>query len=226
MSINYHINTFSLVIYFLIYSYQLSWVSRISHLCALSIQLPHPPHTYIFLSPYMTIFANHQMKDFSYLIFHPPAIAWPTDRKISWLQHWALKQLLNLNWAFLLVCHYYKAFSGLELLHISSILWALETNWKAKIHRAFSEHFGSQSYGRLFPLWPFIFCYAWPLSPPVTLKTKTTHSLLFMEIHGYREGIPFPPNSSLFISFGKDHAILCLGSNPLNCCFATEFTGR
>lgn len=101
------------------------------------------PH---FLSSYMTIFAKHQTKDFSQIIFPPtsPEIAWPTERKASWLQHWAaLKQLLNLNWTFLFVWHYYKPFSGLELLHINSILWALETNWKAGRELRYTELFQS-----------------------------------------------------------------------------------
>lgn len=75
----------------------------------------------------------------------------------------------------------------------------LESSVRAKTHGAFSKHFGSQSYGRLFPLWPFILCYAWPSSPPVTLKMKTTCSLLFMEIHRIRRKHPFPPPTVSFL---------------------------
>lgn len=99
----------------------------------------------------------------------------------------------------------------------------LESWARAKIHGAFSEHFGSQNYGRLFPLWAFILCYAWPSSPPVTLKMKTTCSLLFMEIHRTRRRYPFfPPAVPFLFLLGKTMlffawvAILWTVALPLN----------
>lgn len=63
--------------------------------------------------------------------------------------------------------------------------------------------------------------------PSCHLKNENN---MFIIIHGNSSDTEkvslFPPSCSIFISFGKDYAILCLGSNPLNCCFATEFTGR
>lgn len=104
-----------------------------------------------------------------------------------------------------------------QLCHLSSGNMLESWVW-AKIHGAFSEHFGGQNYGRLFPLLPSISLLCLAFTPSCHLKNENS---MFIIIHGNSLDtekislLPPPPQLFHFISFGKDSAMLCSGGDLL-----------
>lgn len=131
-----------------------------------------------------------------------------------------------MNQPYLLVCHYHRSFSTLQLQQfchpnsgrkLGSWVWV-------KMHGAFSQDFGSQNYERFFPPLTFTPLLCLAFTPSRHLKNENS---MFIIIHGNPSDTEkvsiFSPNISIFmIYFGRDYTILCLGSSiwtdilPLN----------